>query len=284
MESPRVCVIDSSPAVRETLAIILSDGYAVDCLSPEEFRRDPSSARTCDALIIGEDCRAWGHGLPLPCQHAGPLVTPGNAPPPFASARWATLSPAFDPQELRATLRDAAGQRHTAAPHVECAVIHRLPGCSKGSRPARTARRPHHLPVLLCGDVGTGKTRLARAIHALGQRWPLRAALGIDLHPRRAGPNRRPRGRQPDPFRVRSRRDEPREPTGAARAPRLRRGAIRRGVARRAAHLRHGGNLRRSGTAPWAGQRPLLPAQCVADHAAAPARAHRRHPRLGQST
>ena len=61
MESPRVCVIHSSPAVRETLAIILSDGYVVDCLSPEEFRRNPSSASTCAALIIDA-----AYGQPFP--------------------------------------------------------------------------------------------------------------------------------------------------------------------------------------------------------------------------
>jgi DNA-binding NtrC family response regulator len=168
VESPRVCVIDSSPAIRETLAIILGDGYAVDCLSPEEFRRDPALSRTCKALIIGTDGALEDMAAAVPAGAAVLWLYSGNEPLPFASGPSAALSRAFDPQELRATLQTllASSPPHrptwTARSSIDYPVVPR--------EAALLAARASHtdLPVLLCGDVGTGKARLARAIHALG--------------------------------------------------------------------------------------------------------------------
>lgn len=168
MESPRVCVIDSSPAIRETLAIILSDGYAVDCLSPEEFRRDPSLSHTFKALIIGEGCALGDLASAVPVGTPVLWLHTGNQPPPFASGPSATLSRAFDPQELRATLQTLLARSATQRPTWTARLSIDYPVVPKEA--ALLARRASHtdLPVLLCGEVGTGKTRLARAIHALG--------------------------------------------------------------------------------------------------------------------
>lgn len=169
MESPRVCVIHSSPAVRETLAIVLSDGYAVECLSPEEFRHKPSAARACVALIVGDDCVLGDTASRFTASAPVLWLQTGQTAPPFASPQWATLSPAFEPQELRAKLHmllesSTAGRPVSGAQlSIDYPVIPKEAGL--------LAQRAGHtlLPVLLCGAVGTGKVRLARAIHALGQ-------------------------------------------------------------------------------------------------------------------
>jgi DNA-binding NtrC family response regulator len=168
VESPRICVIDNSPAVRETLAVILSDEYGVQCLSPEEFRRAPSSAHTCDALVIGENCALDEASSALPSHTPVLWLHTGSAPPPFARGRWATVSPAFDPQELRATLRRLLGSSTPPRPTWNARLAIDYPVVPK--EVVLLARRAGHttLPVLLSGAVGTGKARLARAIHALG--------------------------------------------------------------------------------------------------------------------
>jgi DNA-binding NtrC family response regulator len=168
VESPRICVVDSSPAIRETLAIVLSDAYRVECLSPEEFRRDPAAAHRCDVLVIGED---WGvddarrilpGGTPVLWLHAG------TTPPAPAGGRWATLPRTFDPEDLRAALRRLLDAGTPPPPARQTRLAIDYPVVPKEA--VLLARRAGEttLPVLLSGAVGTGKARLARAIHALG--------------------------------------------------------------------------------------------------------------------
>ncbi|MFI5396446.1 MAG: sigma 54-interacting transcriptional regulator [Candidatus Binatia bacterium] len=169
MERPRIWVINSSPSIQETVAIVLGDEYRVRALSSEEYARDPSKVREADLLVVEVDA------LPPKSVALFPpdtsilwLLGPGGSRS-TSPDRPAALPYPFRPEDLRARTRALLAARtqvpsqrgawsnieYPILPTEATLLAHRAAGIS--------------FPVLICGEAGTGKARLARAIHSLGR-------------------------------------------------------------------------------------------------------------------
>ncbi len=170
MGHPCVWVIHNSLTIRETITIVLGDRYQVHSITAEDYARDPGSVRAADVLVIGCEtlpAAAIGSLPPVPILW---VQAPGADTPPGGPAQW-TLASAFGPEDVHSRIeamlappppppaRIVAPPRprieYPALPH-DAVVLARRAG---GTR----------FPVLICGEPGTGKERLARAISGLGR-------------------------------------------------------------------------------------------------------------------
>ena len=168
MERPRVWVIDNSPSIQETIAIVLGDEYRVRGFTADEFARDLSKSQEADLLLVGTE--AWPAASPGLLPHDAPILwLQGPHARPAVSVPGAAVLPfPFRPEELRARIRALLSQRAPAGARWPTRTDLDYPvltaeAAALARRAATTA-----LPVLLCGEPGTGKARLARALHAYG--------------------------------------------------------------------------------------------------------------------
>ncbi len=170
MERLRVCVVGRSPTLGETIAIILGDRYTVHAVSPADLAADPRALGQPDLIVLGPEALSAAE-----CD-----VVPGEVPL----------------LRVRALVSRAVNEHpdatHEYTPETLRTVVERLvagePGAPVPSRGAPTLEYPSvpretalvargaadtAFPILISGEAGTGKARLARAIHAAGQRGRL---------------------------------------------------------------------------------------------------------------
>jgi len=166
-DAPCVWVVDDSAAIRETITVVLGDTCDVRTATTDEFRAHPTLAHEADLLILSG--AATDFGTAPSGAHAPPvlwLLAPGRTEPPTGLPGTA-LSRDFSPTELRGRVQallatprqarsSAAGPERIDYPVFPHAVVH-------VARRAATT----DLSVLICGEPGVGKARLARAIHLL---------------------------------------------------------------------------------------------------------------------
>jgi DNA-binding NtrC family response regulator len=168
VESARVCVIDDSPTIRETIAIVLGGDHSVSCLTVEEYLHDPSKGNDANLLILADNALP-AESLQLLRGRSILWLHGAAGTPPTPTRQRASVPRSFNPEDLRATVRALLAPAALAQPTFE--------GCTGLEYPilprevAHVARRAAAtgLPALICGEPGTGKARLARAIHAAGQ-------------------------------------------------------------------------------------------------------------------
>lgn len=168
MERPRVWVIDNSPSIQETIAIVLGDEYHVRSLTADEFARNHSQGPAADLLLVGTDALP-GAAVGLLPRDAPILWLQGPHTRPVVAASAAAVLPfPFHPEELRARIRALLSDRSAVAARWPAPTGLDYPLLT--AEAAALARRAAstQLPVLLCGEPGTGKARLARALHASG--------------------------------------------------------------------------------------------------------------------
>jgi DNA-binding NtrC family response regulator len=165
----RILVVDDSPAVRETLAILLGGDYEVEAVPTAAL-----SARgtgSIPSLVIAARAPALtktGVGLPpgVPVLWMDPLVAGSGGEPPATP---------FSPRRLRAQVAAllarpvpaGRGRDRLDSPFIPAAVA---------SVVADALRVP--LPLHLVGEPGVGKRALARAIHDGAKRGAFVAVTG----------------------------------------------------------------------------------------------------------
>ena len=165
MVRPRIWVIDNSPTVRETIAIVLGDHYCVESLSAQEYARDPSRVQDAGLLVVGVDTLSPQLVASLPDIPVLWVEGPGGAPNTIPGQ--ARLPYPFAPDDLRdriGTLLAAAAQVTVSRgkrADSEYPIVPR-DAAALARRAAATC-----FPILICGESGSGKARLARAIHSV---------------------------------------------------------------------------------------------------------------------
>jgi hypothetical protein len=164
---PRVWVIDNSPTVRETIAIVLGDRYHVQGLSAEEYARDPSRVEDAGLLVVGVDTLPPQSLASLPDVALLWLERPGGAlgAPPGQT----TLPYPFAPNELRARVETLLAGSVSVAGTRGNRADSEYPIVPKEAAALARRAAATRFPILICGEPGSGKARLARAIHNLGR-------------------------------------------------------------------------------------------------------------------
>jgi len=145
----------------------LGADYRVQCLTADEYLRSPSRLSGADLLVVADDVlpaesvTALAHGPPILW-----LQSQTGPPHPIAE-RSAAIPRWFTPEELRARVQALLTSRGQTQPTFSTWSILEYPVLP--TETIELARRASgtHFPVLICGEPGTGKTRLARAIHSL---------------------------------------------------------------------------------------------------------------------
>jgi len=188
MALEKILVVDDEPGVRKTLAAILGDeGYAVTTAGSGEEGLTNASASRFDALLLD----VWLPGIDgietlrrLKEQGIDAEVIMISGHGTIDTAVKATKLGAYDfvekPLSLERTLlvlRNALRQRRLVARNrVLLAQLTRdteIVGRSafaERTRSAAKAAAATDTPVLVCGEPGTGRETVARAIHAAGHR------------------------------------------------------------------------------------------------------------------
>jgi DNA-binding NtrC family response regulator len=173
----QILVIDESPAVRETIAILLGNEYEVRTLSVEEYLASSEPEKKPPSLIVasGEHAAELAGRLPI---HV-PVLWLGDAPPDDSES----LPRRFSPHRLRqrveqllaAPLREGGGQ--TARQRL------RRPYLTADAEHIVEQGLAHDLPLVLTGEPGTGKRAVAQAIHTVRGGGPFVGVRGKTLGP-----------------------------------------------------------------------------------------------------
>jgi DNA-binding NtrC family response regulator len=187
MNSRRVLVVDDDADIRDVLREVLSaEGYEVDLAADAAQARLAFARRYPDLVLLdiwmpGTDgislLREWSH---LPSEAPCPVVMlSGHGT--IRTAAEATRLGAFDflekPPSLAQLLRTVrrALTHSTKAPRTRVPLLPPIAPLGR-SRVIRRLREeveriaPHEVPVLLTGEIGTGREAFARHIHALSLR------------------------------------------------------------------------------------------------------------------
>jgi signal transduction histidine kinase len=164
---PCIWVIDNSPTVRETIAIVLGDRYQVESLSAEDYARDPSRVQDAGLLVVGVDSLPAQSVASLPDVSVlwleGPDRAPGTVP------GLAVLPYPFAPDDLRARVGTLFATTAQMAVTRGNRADSEYPSVPRDAAVLARRAAATRFPVLICGESGSGKARLARAIHSLGR-------------------------------------------------------------------------------------------------------------------
>lgn len=161
MERPCICAIGNSATIRETISIILGADYRVRCYSGQDCLRDPNQLHDADLLVVADGALSRDAAASL--KPGVPILwvyTDGALPGMPASE-------SFEPERLCARVKTLLASPPaipaTAPPSMLGYPVLTHEASVLAKRAATTS-----FPVLICGEAGTGKARLGRAIHVFG--------------------------------------------------------------------------------------------------------------------
>lgn len=165
MGCPRVCVVTTSATIRETVSIVLGESFDVEWLSPESCTPDNRKLHDADLLIIS------GEFSPSTALVAAAARLPvlrfeaSSGVPTLCTGRTATIPFSFRPGQLRRQVETLLAEPtqplgQPRGSFLEYPILPR--DVAELARRAATI----NVPVLISGEPGTGKSRLARAMHA----------------------------------------------------------------------------------------------------------------------
>lgn len=167
MGCPRVCVVTTSATIRETVSIVLGESFEVDWLSPESCTTDNRKLHDADLLIISGE---FSPNTALAAAAARlPVLRfetyPGD--PKLHTRRTATVPLSFRPGQLRRQVETLLAEP-THPPGQQRSSFLEYPILPRDVSELARRAAATNLPVLISGEPGTGKSRLARTMHAAG--------------------------------------------------------------------------------------------------------------------
>jgi len=175
---PRVCVVTNSATIRETVAIVLGSAFEVSGLSPEACTADAHQLTDADLLIVSGDLQA-AEGLGKIALRL-PLVRLGSEAdsPHVRGKKSVTIPLSFRPQQLRRQVDQLIARPPViTAPNRTSFLAY--PFVPRELEELAQRAAVTRMPILISGESGTGKSRLARAVHAASGESRF-VALGAD--------------------------------------------------------------------------------------------------------
>lgn len=168
MGCPRVCVVTNSATIRETVAIVLGPAFDVSGLSPEVCAEHADRLADAELLIVSGDVSP---NDALANAAAGlPVLRLGSEPdgtPRLRGKKSAMMPLSFRPEQLRREVQRLLAKPSGDTPPPRTPFL-RYPFLPKDLEELTRRAAATQMPVLISGEPGTGKSRLARAIHASG--------------------------------------------------------------------------------------------------------------------
>lgn len=158
-----ILVVHDSPAVRETVGILLAGDYEVQGMEVDEYLARRACEPAPRLLIAAPRVSA----RPLPDGAAVLWVDDGSRPLPAG----VSLARQFSPRELRRQVAAALARGAGAAPARASRLEPPFVPAAAARLLAEAARSP--LPLHLAGEPGVGKRAIARAVHAAQGRGQL---------------------------------------------------------------------------------------------------------------
>ena len=165
----RIVVVDESPAIRETVSILLGSDYEIQAFSLNEYLSVGPSGRAQPSLIIagttGRIPATTGMFPPdVPVLWLLDVPHPSSSPAPATAE---TLPRRFSPFELRRRVDELLAQPPPLGPADHARQRLRPPYVPKEAARVIAEALANDLPFLLCGEPGTGKRSVARALHTV---------------------------------------------------------------------------------------------------------------------
>lgn len=179
----QILVIDESPAVRETIAILLGNDYEIRTFSVADYLAVSEQEQNPPSLIIAGGQHAARLGGHLPVQVRVLWLRDPPTPAGEVPSDDESLPRKFSPHRLRQRVE----QLLAAPPRGEGggAMRQRLrrPYLTADAERIIAQALTHDLPLSLFGESGTGKRAVAQAIHAVRGGGPFVSVRGKTLGP-----------------------------------------------------------------------------------------------------
>lgn len=151
----RILVVDDSPAVRETIAIVLGGDHEVRACAAEDYSAESITAFNPRLIIAASGPLSFPPGIPVLW-----LDPPRKAKGAFSSAP--SMPP---PAELRARVAGALAGSGTRDPTKRVSALLRPPFVTSEAAHVLALALATGLPLHLTGEAGCGAQAVAREIH-----------------------------------------------------------------------------------------------------------------------
>ena len=165
----RILVVDDSPAVRETVSILLGRDYEVQACRLDEYVAKGHSGPAPQLIIAPSGAAARGNARSFPA-HV-PVLWMAAADGSSDGIHAAGLPQRFSPRDLRRRVVELLTQPARSGANESGARL-RPPYVAAPAARALGDGVATELPLHLLGEPGLGKRSIARAVHAAGRSGP----------------------------------------------------------------------------------------------------------------